>query len=151
QRQPTRRTALTTRGAAFYINGRPTYAGRSFNGKKVEGLLMNTRMVQGIFDDLNPETSSRWVYPDTKKWDPDRNTTEFIAAMPEWKQYGVLAFTINLQGGTPGGGPGRGRGAAAGAAGTDATRGGGVAPPATNPATAPAQAPPAAGAAPAGA
>jgi len=111
QRAQPRRTQLSIRGDAFYINGRPTYAGRMYNGKKVEGLLMNTRMVQGIFDDLNPETASRWVYSDTGKWDPDRNTTEFLAAMPEWKRHGVLAFTINLQGGSPGGGPGRGRGA----------------------------------------
>ena len=95
----TRRTDVTIRGDAFYINGRPTYAGRTFNGKRIEGLLMNTRVVQGIFDDLNSETASRWVYPDTKRWDPDRNTSEFTAAMPAWKLHGVLAFTINLQGG----------------------------------------------------
>jgi hypothetical protein len=113
-----RKTEVAIKGDAFLINGRPTYAGRMFNGKKVEGLLMNTRMVQGIFDDLNPETASRWVYPDTKKWEPDRNTTEFMAAMPEWKRHGVLAFTINLQGGSPGFAGGRGRrgGGAAGAA-----------------------------------
>jgi hypothetical protein len=111
-RPPARRTNLTIRGDAFYINGRPTYAGRRFNGQKVEGLLMNTRMVQGIFDDLTPETATRWVYPDTGRWDPERNTTEFVAAMPDWKANGVLAFTLNLQGGTPGGQGGRGRGAA---------------------------------------
>ena len=109
-----RKTDVTIRGDAFYINGRPTYAGRMFDGKRVEGLLMNIRVVQGIFDDLNPDTAARWVYPDTKRWDPDRNTTEFMAAMPEWKRHGVLAFTINLQGGSAGfaGGRGRGRGAA---------------------------------------
>jgi hypothetical protein len=94
-RAQTRRTALTINGDAFLINGRPTYARRMFNGKRVEGLLMNIRVVQGIFDDLNPETAVRWVYPDTKRWDPDRNTNEFVAAMPEWKRHGVLAFTIN--------------------------------------------------------
>jgi len=57
-------------------------------------------MVQGIFDDRNPETRSRWNYPDGP-WDPDRNTREFIAAMPLWKAKGLLAFTINLQGGSP--------------------------------------------------
>ena len=57
--------------------------------------------VQGIFDDANSETASRWAYPDTHKWDADRNTNEFIAAMPEWKRHGLLAFTINLQGGSP--------------------------------------------------
>jgi hypothetical protein len=112
------RTEVAIRGDAFYINGRPTYEGRTFNGQRIEGLLMNIRAVQGIFDDLNPETAPRWVYPDTKRWDPDRNTNEFIAAMPEWKRHGVLAFTINLQGGSPGFRGGRGRGADA--AGADA-------------------------------
>ena len=35
------------------------------------------------------------------KWDADRNTHEFIAAMPEWRNQGLLAFTLNLQGGSP--------------------------------------------------
>jgi hypothetical protein len=68
---------------------------------KVEGLLMNSRMVQGIFDDLNAETREQWAYPDTKRWDPERNTREFIAAMPEWRRHGLLGFTINIQGGSP--------------------------------------------------
>ena len=42
----------------FYINGRPTYAGITYRGAKIQGLLLNSRMVQGIFDDLNPETCS---------------------------------------------------------------------------------------------
>jgi len=86
---------------AFLINGAPTYKGRSFEGMKIEGLLLNTRMVQGIYDDENPETVNRWKYPDTGKWDPDRNTREFLAAMPLWQKHGVLSFTINLQGGSP--------------------------------------------------
>ncbi len=62
---------------------------------------MNVRAVQGIFDDLNTDTRSRWRYPDTGRWDPDRNTRELAAALPEWRRHGVLAFTINLQGGSP--------------------------------------------------
>ena len=58
-------------------------------------------MVQGIFDDLNPETRRLFIYPDTRKWDPARNTNEFIAAMEEWRKHGLLAFTLNLQGGSP--------------------------------------------------
>ena len=86
---------------AFFINGEITYAGRSFEDKKIEGLLLNSRMVQGIFDDRNPQTVSQWDYPDTGKWDAERNTREFLAAMPIWRSYGILAFTINLQGGSP--------------------------------------------------
>lgn len=95
------RTRVSIRGDDFLINGIPTYRGRTWNGLKIEGLLLNARMVQGIFDDLNPQTRSRWAYPDAGKWDPERNTREFVAAMPEWRRNGLLAFTINLQGGSP--------------------------------------------------
>lgn len=86
---------------AFYINGEITYSGREYEGNKIEGLLLNTRMVQGIFDDRNSETIHLWEYPDTGKWDAERNTREFLSAMPAWRAHGVLAFTINLQGGSP--------------------------------------------------
>ncbi|HEV2484156.1 MAG TPA: hypothetical protein VGT08_01380, partial [Terracidiphilus sp.] len=62
-------TQVSIEGDSFYINRRPTYAGRTWNGHKIEGLLFNSRMVQGIFDDLNPETNAQWAYPDTHKWD----------------------------------------------------------------------------------
>ena len=96
-----RQTAVSIHGEAFHINGRPTYPGRVWKGHKVEGLLLNSRMVQATFDDLNPETVSRWAYPDTGRWDAERNTREFLAAMPEWRRHGLLAVTINLQGGSP--------------------------------------------------
>ncbi|MEK7474601.1 MAG: hypothetical protein AAB152_03100 [Candidatus Coatesbacteria bacterium] len=98
---PAHRTRVSIRGDAFWIDGRPTYEGRSWNGLPIEGLLMNARLVQGIFDDLNPDTRGMWKYPDTGSWDPDRNTDEFVAAMPGWRESGLLAFTINLQGGMP--------------------------------------------------
>jgi hypothetical protein len=41
------------------------------------------------------------VYNDTGKWDAERNTKEFILNMKRWADYGLLAFTINLQGGSP--------------------------------------------------
>jgi hypothetical protein len=95
-----RKTVVSITGDAFHINGQPTYPGRTFDGAKVEGMLMNARLVQGIFDDLNPETRSRWSYPDGP-WDPERNTREFIEAMPAWRAAGLLSFTICLQGGSP--------------------------------------------------
>ena len=61
---------------------------------------MNSRMVQGIFDDRNPDTRKNWAYPDGP-WDAERNTRRFIAAMPSWRGAGLLSFTINLQGGSP--------------------------------------------------
>jgi len=57
--------------------------------------------VQGIFDDLNLETRSLWKYPDGSAFDADRNTHEFIEAMPGWRKQGLLGFDINLQGGSP--------------------------------------------------
>jgi hypothetical protein len=97
----TRRTVVSIQGERFFINGSPTYPGRVWNGLPVEGLLMNARLVQGIFDDHNPATRSLWAYPDTLAWDPERNTREFIAALPAFLAHGMLAFTINLQGGSP--------------------------------------------------
>jgi hypothetical protein len=94
-------TTVNIKNDQFYINGKPTYEKRYWNGYKIEGLLLNSRMVQGIFDDLNPETINNWIYPDTKKWDADRNTNEFVLNMKKWYNYGLLSFTINMQGGSP--------------------------------------------------
>lgn len=101
-----RHTEVTIVGDQFHINGTPTYEGRtwttSYGGEyPVEGLLMNARLVQGIFDDLNPDTRGQWIYPDTKQWDSDRNTQDFIDAMASWREHGLLGYTLNLQGGCP--------------------------------------------------
>lgn len=101
-----RQTEVSIKGSHFLINGAPTYEGviwKNPAGKEIpiEGLLMNARLVQGVFDDLNPETREKWAYKDTGKWDPERNTNEFIQAMESWRKHGLLAFTINLQGGSP--------------------------------------------------
>ena len=95
------RTTVTIEGGDFIVNGRPTHAGRKWKGLSVEGLLLNSRMVQGIFDDMNPATRQRFAYPDTGDWDPERNTSEFVSAMPLWQAHGLNAFTLNLQGGSP--------------------------------------------------
>ena len=96
-----RRTTAVIRGEQFFINGKPTYAGRTYQGKRIEGLLMNSRTVQAIFDDENPESVAQWRYPDTGQWDAERNTREFVAALPEWRRHGLLSFDICLQGGNP--------------------------------------------------
>lgn len=96
-----RKTDVAIRDDRFFINGEPTYAGRKYKGIRIEGLLLNSRMVQGAFDDANPETRRKWVYPDTGRWDPERNTDEFVAAMAEWRRHGLLSFSMNLQGGNP--------------------------------------------------
>ncbi len=94
-------TLVSIQSDNFHIDGKPTFEGRTWRGHDVEGLLPNSRMVQGIFDDLNPATVSNWAYPDTGKWDAARNNREFVASMKEWRKFGLLAFTLNLQGGSP--------------------------------------------------
>ncbi len=96
-----RQTEVSIQGDKFLINGQATYPGRTWHSYPIEGLLFNTRMVQATFDDLNPETRSLWVYPDTGTWDPERNNREFVAMLPVYRDHGVLGFTVNLQGGSP--------------------------------------------------
>ncbi len=92
-------TEISIDDTQFLISGKPTYEGVSHQGRPVEGLLFNSRMVQAIFDDENPETTGQWRYPDTGLWDPDRNTDEFCAMLPTYRRYGLLAVTVGLQGG----------------------------------------------------
>ncbi len=96
-----RKTTISINSEKFLINGQPTFKGKSWKGYRLEGLLPNSRMVQGIFDDLNDSTRSLWAYPDTKIWDANRNTRDFLKEMDNWHKKGLLAFTINLQGGSP--------------------------------------------------
>lgn len=92
-------TKVEIDGMQFLINDSPTYKDIEHEGRKIEGLLFNSRMVQAIFDDENPETAIYWRYPDTGTWDPYRNTQEFCDMLPEYRKYGLLAVTVGLQGG----------------------------------------------------
>ena len=102
----TRNTMVSIVADGFHINGAPTYTGRTWvtgdgGQHRIEGLLLNARLPQAIFDDPVAETRGQWMYPDTRRWDPDRNTQEFIDAMPAWREHGLLGLAINLQGGCP--------------------------------------------------
>ena len=104
-------------GWQFTIDGQPTYTATSGfpnADPRLAGTLLNLRAVQAIFDDANyPRQGSKahpyqsntmgavvFDYPDGP-WDAERNTREFVAALPEWRRCGLLAFTVNLQGGGP--------------------------------------------------
>ncbi len=81
-----RKTRVSIDGTRWKINGRVTCP-----GTRAEGLLMNVRMVNAIFEDRRrPE------------FDADANTAAFLAKLPDYVAHGVRAFTINLQGGMPG-------------------------------------------------
>ena len=94
-------TRVSIDGEQFLFDGEPTYRGRSYRGHRIEGLLLNSRVVQATFDDSNPQTRSQWAYPDTGRWDPERNVREFMEALPIYRAHGLLAITLNLQGGNP--------------------------------------------------
>eukprot|EP00965_Chrysotila_dentata_P192581 6175261-Pleurochrysis_carterae.AAC.4 len=97
----TRNTFVDILGEEFYINGEPTFKGRKWKGRTMQGLLPNSRMVNAIFDDLNEYTEHLWKYPDTGVWDADRNTNELIDALPDYAASGLKAITVNVQGGSP--------------------------------------------------
>lgn len=92
-------TIVEIDGTDWRINGALTYAGREHQGRRIEGLLLNSRMVQAVFDDTNPVTRRNWSYPDMGVWDPDRNTQEFCDMLPLYRAHGLLGVTVGMQGG----------------------------------------------------
>jgi hypothetical protein len=89
-------TAVSIRGTSFLVNGRVTY-----RGTRVEGMLLNARLIQAAFDDANPSTVAGWRYPDTGRWSAERNTRELVAQIPVYARHGLRAVTIGMQGGSP--------------------------------------------------
>ncbi len=81
-----RRTEIEINDNNWYINNRITYL-----NTPVEGLLLNVRMVNSAFEDLNKGDI-----------DPGKNTSAFISRISEYVDSGIRAFTLNLQGGNPG-------------------------------------------------
>ncbi len=80
------RTRVNIVNGKWRLNGQITYP-----KAKAQGLLMNVRMVNSVFEDARkPE------------FDPEANTDKFVARIPEYFDNGVRAFTIGLQGGFPG-------------------------------------------------
>lgn len=88
--------AVSIQGKDFYINGQIVNA-----GSQAEGQLMNLRTVQAAFDDENSATVNDFKYPDTGKWDAERNVNEYLAFIPTMAGKGLNAVTIGMQGGNP--------------------------------------------------
>ncbi len=80
------RTRVSLRDGRWFLNEEVTY-----RATKAEGLLMNVRMVNATFEDRK-----------RSDFDPEANTDEFIAQIPDYVAHGVRAFTLCLQGGMPG-------------------------------------------------
>jgi hypothetical protein len=83
-------TKVAISNGKWYLNGKVTHP-----GAPAEGLLMNVRMVNSVFEDANDKTRPRG-------FDPDVNTDMFIKQIPDYVAHGVRAFTLGLQGGMPG-------------------------------------------------
>jgi CubicO group peptidase (beta-lactamase class C family) len=81
------RTRVTIAGGKWQLNGKVTYP-----GARAEGLLMNVRVVNAVFEDANDKTRP-------KDFDPDANTDKFIEQIPDYVNHGARAFTLCLQGG----------------------------------------------------
>jgi hypothetical protein len=96
-------TTLGISGTRFTINGTLTYSdvheASPGSTRSARGLLMNARFIQGVFDDA--ADPARFARRGWSAWDPERHTDELIAALPEWKRHGLLAFTVGFQGGGP--------------------------------------------------
>jgi hypothetical protein len=69
-----------------------TYAERRFRGQ-ARGKLMMVRTAQGLFDDERFRPAA---------FDPERNTERLIEALDVYKEHGVLAVSVSLQGADPG-------------------------------------------------
>jgi hypothetical protein len=94
------KTVISIQGDRFLVNGSLTYPGRTWQGKTIEGLLFNSRMANAIINDENPATRGLWSYLDGE-FTPERNTREFVAALPDYYAHGLRAVGINIQGGSP--------------------------------------------------
>jgi len=92
------KTVLSIEKTRFRINGQLTYSEIPNCPEKYQGLLMNARFIQGVFDDKKePERFHRFG----RVFDPEQNTNDLAAALPEWYASGLRAFTVGFQGGGP--------------------------------------------------
>ena len=80
------RTHVSIQDGHWHINGHVTNPGAA-----AEGLLLNTRMVNAVFEDTS-----------NADFDADTNTDELIAKLPAYARSGLNAITLGLQGGFPG-------------------------------------------------
>jgi hypothetical protein len=81
---------------AFYVRdaGSPwkkTYSGDWFR-PEAAGRMMNLRIAQGLFHD-------EWMTE--VPFDPEENTNRLIAALDSYREHGILAISVSLQGGNP--------------------------------------------------
>lgn len=101
-------TRVEIEGTGFLVNGEPTYAGTS-----CEGMLFNVRTVNATFDDTLGKVD--WFDDDGSregngkagygKWtspvSAEANTDRYVEGLSDYRDHGVLAVNLCLQGGHP--------------------------------------------------
>ena len=92
-------TTVSVRENKFLINGKLVYSEIPNANPAALGLLWNQRVIQGVFDDKTDR--SRFDLFKMGKFDPEKNTDNLIASLPEWYSYGMRAITVGFQGGWP--------------------------------------------------
>ena len=95
------KTAVSIDGDKFLINGIPTLKDKEFRGNSIEGLMMNSRMANAMWDDENKYTKHLWAYEKVDRKRADRNTDELIEMLPIYQSKGLDCIDINLQGASP--------------------------------------------------
>jgi len=86
------KTIVTVKGDKWFLNGKVIN-----EGSLAEGLLMNVRMINSVFEETGDKIPEEF-----SDFDTDENTARFISKIPEYMASGVNGFTIGLQGGMPG-------------------------------------------------
>ena len=89
-------TVLSIKEDRFLINGSLTYSEIKGCPASCNGLLMNARFIQGIFNDKNNiDRYNRFG----RTFNVKNNTEQLINALPLWYSYGLRAITVGFQGG----------------------------------------------------
>lgn len=81
---------------AWELTGTPGWQGDGF-AEQVRGTLPNLRSANGVFDD-----DSGKIRDYDEDFDAQANTDAFIANLDAYREHGILATDVNLQGGNPG-------------------------------------------------
>lgn len=91
-KQEDSKTRVTIHGARWFFNNQLIN-----KSSPAEGLLLNVRMVNSVFEDRGVAGNQS-----LSGFDPAKNTNAFISKIPDYLSSGINAFTISLQGGFPG-------------------------------------------------
>ena len=102
QAAPVRRTAVSIRGDQFLINGKPTYAGRSYKGLRIEGLLMNNPGGARLSSTTSiPKRAANGRIPTPANGIRNATSASFLAALPEWAPARPAGVHDRFPGGSP--------------------------------------------------